>query len=74
MKPARNIKVAPNPKTLSFLKLLHAYLQQSKSELNYIEARRANDKIAELAELEFHRQMRSMDEEQRLELAKLEQI
>ena len=55
--------MAPNPKTLAFLKLLHAYLQQSKSELNYIEARRANDKIAELAELEFHRQMKAMDEE-----------
>lgn len=53
MKPRRNIKCAPNPKTLSFLKLLHAYLQQSKSELNYIEAKRANEKLAELAEHEF---------------------
>lgn len=38
------------------------YLEQSKSEMNYIEAKRAQDKLKELNEHEMQRQCRRMEQ------------
>ena len=59
---------------MQFLKLLKDYLDQSKQEMNYIEARRAQDKLKELATHELHRQLRRMEVKQRDELLQIEAI
>ena len=64
----------PESTTVQFLKLLKDYLDQSKQEMNYIEARRAQDKLKELATHELHRHLRRMEVKQRDELLQIEAI
>lgn len=49
-------------------RLLKDYLEQSKQELNYIEAKRAQDKLKELGDHELRRQCNRMEQKQREEL------
>ena len=62
----------PQTATVSFLKLLQDYLGQSKQEMNYVEAKRASDKLKELAKHELNRQMHRMENKQRDELLQIE--
>lgn len=39
----------PDSKSLKFLKLLNDYLKQCRHEMNYVEAKRSQDKYNELA-------------------------
>ena len=47
--------------SLLLFRLLKDYLEQSKSEINYIEAKRAQDKLKELSDHELRRQCRYME-------------
>jgi len=49
------VSCTPEGPTVQFLKLLKDYLDQSKQEMNYVEAKRASDKLKELANHELHR-------------------
>ena len=56
------------------MKLLKDYLEQSKQEMNYIEAKRASEKLKELANHELQRQMSRMEVKQKDELLQIESI
>lgn len=64
----------PEGTTVQFIKLLQDYLFQSKQEMNYVEAKRASEKLKELANHELHRQMNRMEIKQRDELMQIETI
>ena len=68
MAPKKGVSCTPQGTCIKFLKLLKDYLEQSKSEMNYIEAKRAQDKLKELSEHELQRQCRKMERKQRDEL------
>ena len=68
MAPKRGVSCTPESTSIQFLKLLKDYLDQSKQEMNYVEAKRASDKLKELGEHELRRQCSRMEEKQREEL------
>ena len=55
-------------------RLLNDYLKQSKSELNYIESKRASDKLKELQDHEYERTIARINLRQREEMIHLERI
>ena len=64
-----SIAVSSNcPHRVWICRLLKDYLEQSKQELNYIEAKRAQDKLKELGDHELRRQCNRMEQKQREEL------
>ena len=72
--PQKGVSCTPEGTTVQFLKLLKDYLDQSKQEMNYVEASRAQEKLKELATHELHRQLRRMEIKQRDELLQIEAI
>lgn len=62
MAPKKGVNCVPQYVVIKFLKLMKEYLEQSKSEMNYIEAKRAQDKLKELNEHEMQRQCRRMEQ------------
>ena len=72
--PKKGVSCTPESTTVQFLKLLKDYLEQSKQEMNYIEAKRASEKLKELANHELQRQMNRMEIKQRDELLQIESI
>jgi len=68
------VSCTPDGTSIQFLKLLRDYLDQSKAELNYVEAQRAQNKLKELADHELKRQMQRMEAKQREELLQIEAI
>ena len=61
MAPKRGVSCTPESVSIQFLKLLKDYLEQSKQELNYVEAKRAQDKLKELGDHELRRQCNRME-------------
>ena len=74
MAPKRGVSCTPETTSIQFLKLLKDYLDQSKQEMNYVEAKRASDKLKELNEHELRRQCSRMEDKQREELIQIESI
>ena len=74
MAPKRGVSCTPESTSIQFLKLLKDYLEQSKQEMNYVEAKRASDKLKELNEHELRRQCARMEDKQREELIQIESI
>ena len=74
MAPQKGISCTPESTTVQFLKLLKDYLDQSKQEMNYTEAKRATLKLKELANHELQRQLHRMESKQRDELLQIEAI
>lgn len=74
MAPKKGVSCTPETISVQFLKLLKDYLQQSKQEMNYIEAKRAQDKLKELSDHEMNRQKGRMEAKQREELVQIEAI
>ena len=72
--PQKGVSCTPESTSIQFLKLLRDYLVQSQQEMNYIEAKRAQEKLKELAEHELQRQLRRMEFKQREELLQIEMI
>jgi uncharacterized protein YjiS (DUF1127 family) len=55
MAPKKGVSCVPASVSMKFLKLLKDYLEQSKLEINYIEAKRAQEKLKELSDHELRR-------------------
>jgi len=74
MAPKKGVNCVPASVSMKFLKLLKDYLEQSKLEINYIEAKRAQEKLKELSDHELRRQCKRMEDKQREELIQIEAI